>query len=136
MFSQHESRNLSAYCHGELSEEDSRRVAEHLMGCTRCRREFEEVKLGVKLAEQLPRVSAPASLWNDIEAALSESTGTGRASQAALLKLLRRTDSRRPPHQTSPQRIIRPQLKILPQLITAHRPFSRAIVAKSGKLCP
>jgi FecR-like protein/putative zinc finger protein len=72
MFSQHESRNLSAYCHGELSEEESRRVAEHLMGCTRCRREFEEVKLGVKFAEQLPRVSAPASVWNEIEAALNE----------------------------------------------------------------
>jgi hypothetical protein len=72
MFSQHESRNLSAYCHGELSEEESRRVAEHLIGCTRCRREFEEVKLGVKLAEQLPRVSAPASVWSEIEAALVE----------------------------------------------------------------
>jgi hypothetical protein len=72
MFSQHVSRDLSAYCHGELSEEESRSVAEHLIGCQRCRREFEEIKLGVKLAEQLPRVSAPASLWNEIEAALVE----------------------------------------------------------------
>lgn len=72
MFSQHENRNLSAYCHGELSEEESRRVAEHLIGCQRCRREFEEIKLGVKLAEQLPRVSAPASVWSEMEAALAE----------------------------------------------------------------
>jgi hypothetical protein len=72
MFSQHVSRNLSAYCHGELSEEESRRVAEHLIGCQRCRREFEEVKLGVKFAEQLPTASAPASLWSKIESALDE----------------------------------------------------------------
>lgn len=70
MFSQHVSRKLSAYCHNELSGEESRRVAEHLIGCSRCRREFEEIKLGVKLAEQLPRASAPASLWNEIEAEL------------------------------------------------------------------
>lgn len=72
MFSQHVGKNLSAYCHGELPDEESRRVAEHLIGCPRCRREFEEIKLGVKFAEQLPRTSAPASLWNEIEAALIE----------------------------------------------------------------
>jgi anti-sigma factor RsiW len=76
MFSQHVSRNLSAYCHGELSIEESRRVAEHLIGCGRCRREFEEIKLGVKLAEQLPRVNAPASLWSEIEAASLEHSRT------------------------------------------------------------
>lgn len=69
MFSQHVGRNLSAYCHGELSEEEARRVAEHLIGCQRCRRKFEEIKLGVKLAEQLPRANAPASLWSELEAA-------------------------------------------------------------------
>jgi hypothetical protein len=72
MFSQHVSKNLSAYCHGELGEADARRVAEHLIGCQRCRREFEAIKLGVKLAEQLSPVSAPASMWDEVEAALSE----------------------------------------------------------------
>lgn len=72
MFSQHVSRNLSAYCHGELSLEESQRVAEHLIGCKPCRREFEEIKLGVKLAEQLPLSGAPASLWSEIEAASLE----------------------------------------------------------------
>lgn len=74
MFSQHVSRHLSAYCHGELAEAESRQVAEHLIGCGRCRREFEEVKLGVKFAEQLPRVSAPSSLWSEIEAAALENS--------------------------------------------------------------
>lgn len=78
MFSQHVDKNLSAYCHGELSDEESRRVAEHLIGCKRCRREFEEIKLGVKFAEQLPLASAPSSLWNEIEAALLERSRPAR----------------------------------------------------------
>ncbi|MDT4954809.1 MAG: hypothetical protein QOJ02_2947 [Acidobacteriota bacterium] len=80
MFSQHVSRKLSAYCHGELLDEESRSVAEHLIGCQRCRREFEEIKLGVKLAEQLPRASAPASMWSEIERALSESSHPAKPS--------------------------------------------------------
>ena len=60
MFSQHVGQDLSAYCHGELRDEESRRVAEHLIGCQRCRREFEEIKLGVRFAEQLPQTFAPA----------------------------------------------------------------------------
>ena len=51
MVSQHVSQKLSPYCHGELPEEESRRVAEHLIGCQRCRHEFEEIKPGVKFAE-------------------------------------------------------------------------------------
>jgi hypothetical protein len=82
MFSQHVSRHLSAYCHGELSEEESRRVAEHLIGCKHCRSEFEEIKLGVKLAEQLPRASAPASLWNEVEAAFLENARQDKPSPA------------------------------------------------------
>lgn len=88
MFSQHVSKKLSAYCHGELNDAESRHVAEHLLGCQRCRREFEEIKLGVKLAEQLPRASAPANMWSEIEAALAAHT------HAALPSALPR--SRRP----------------------------------------
>jgi anti-sigma factor RsiW len=76
MFGNHVGGELSAYCHTELAEEESRRVAEHLMGCSRCRREFEEIKLGVRLAEQLPRAAAPAALWAKIERALGERPGT------------------------------------------------------------
>jgi ferric-dicitrate binding protein FerR (iron transport regulator) len=82
MFSQHVSRNLSAYCHGELSEAEAQRVAEHLIACQRCRREFEEIKLGVQFAEQLPRTSAPESLWNEIEAALAERSNPNDARHA------------------------------------------------------
>jgi hypothetical protein len=67
MFSKHVSKELSAYCHGEVTSAESRAIAEHLIGCSRCRLEFEEIKLGVKLAERLPQISAPDSLWFDLQ---------------------------------------------------------------------
>jgi hypothetical protein len=75
MFAKHVTRDLSAYCHGELSPQDSRGVAEHLIGCQQCRAEFEEIKLGVKFAERLPEIAAPDSLWNDLEARLNDQVG-------------------------------------------------------------
>src|SRR5262245_61462982 len=70
MFAKHVTRDISAYCHGELSPEASRQFAEHIISCAKCREEFEEIKLGIKLAEQLPLVPAPESLWVGIEAQL------------------------------------------------------------------
>ena len=70
MFSKHVSSLTSAYCHDELSPAESRRVAEHLISCPRCRIEFEEVKFGARLAAQLPLIEAPESLWRGIEIAL------------------------------------------------------------------
>jgi len=70
MFTQHVIKKLSAYCNGELAETESRRVAEHLLKCEQCHKEYEEIRLGVRLAEQLPHLSAPAEMWSDIEALL------------------------------------------------------------------
>ena len=70
MFNKHAIKQLSAYCHGELSEQETRRVAEHLLRCERCRKEYDEIKLGVELASALPQVAAPAEMWNEIEALL------------------------------------------------------------------
>ncbi len=70
MFSKHVSEELSAYCNGELTTPESQQVAEHLIGCTQCRADFEQIKFGVKLAEQIPQLAAPASLWANIEAQL------------------------------------------------------------------
>jgi hypothetical protein len=67
MFSKHVTKDLSAYCHGELDSKGTKQFAEHLLACARCRAEFEKIKLGVKLAEQLPRYSAPASIWHEFE---------------------------------------------------------------------
>lgn len=67
MFSRHVTKDISAYCHGELSSEDSKKFAEHIISCVKCRSKFEEVKLGIRLAEQLPKLSAPDHLWREVE---------------------------------------------------------------------
>lgn len=74
MFNQHVSKQLSAYCHGVLAPDETRRVAEHLLQCARCHKEYDEIKLGVQLAEQLPLVCAPVEMWSDIEALLDGQT--------------------------------------------------------------
>ena len=73
MFNKHVIKKLSAYCHSELPPEDARRVGEHMLVCERCRKEFDDIKLGVQLAEQLPIVEAPAELWSEIDALLEKS---------------------------------------------------------------
>jgi hypothetical protein len=71
MFARHTRRQLSAYAHGELAPEEAGRVARHLAACPRCLGDFEEIKLGVRLAESLPLRAAPAQVWDGIEAALA-----------------------------------------------------------------
>ena len=70
MFTTHVKKHLSAYAHGELTTEEAERVAGHLQSCANCRAEFDRIKLGVRLAECLPSVSAPEKLWDGIESAL------------------------------------------------------------------
>ena len=72
MFYKHVTKDISAYCHGELSTEESKQFAEHIIACAKCRAKFEEVKLGIKLAEQLPQLSAPDHLWRELEPLLAK----------------------------------------------------------------
>jgi hypothetical protein len=76
MFSTHVTNDISAYCHGELSSAESKQFAEHIIACAKCRAKFEEVKLGIKLAEQLPQLSAPDYLWRDLDPLLAKQTAT------------------------------------------------------------
>ena len=71
MFSTHVTKNISAYCHGELTADESREFTAHIMSCSKCRAQFDEIKLGIKLAEQLPHESAPEDLWQNLESKLS-----------------------------------------------------------------
>lgn len=81
MLYKHVTKDISAYCHGELSHEESKQFAEHIIACAKCRAKFEEVKLGVKLAEQLPQLSAPDHLWRELEPLLDrEQVAVARAS--------------------------------------------------------
>ena len=70
MFTRHVVKQLSAYLNGELSADEARLVREHLLACERCRKDHDEIELGVKLAQQLPMASAPAEMWSEIEALL------------------------------------------------------------------
>ena len=70
MFSKHVSKQLSAFMHDELSSEGKGSVAEHLLSCTSCRADFDNVKLGARFAEQLQIVSAPDSVWAGVVAQL------------------------------------------------------------------
>ncbi|MGI9166441.1 MAG: zf-HC2 domain-containing protein [Pyrinomonadaceae bacterium] len=83
MFLNHITRELSAYHHGELSPQDSRAVAEHLIGCQRCRAEFEQIKLGARFAESLPQLQAPESLWKDLEGLIEAQTGNNGSSRTS-----------------------------------------------------
>src|ERR1051325_8288105 len=79
MFFRHVTKDISAYCQGELSTEESKQFAEHIISCARCRTKFEEVKLGIKLAEQLPQLSAPDHLWRDLEPLLAKQASSVRS---------------------------------------------------------
>src|SRR5689334_14039705 len=72
MFSNHVTKNLSAYCHGEVSPEEARQVSEHIMACAKCRTAFEEIKLGIRFAQQLTHFSAPDTMWRDLEVELDK----------------------------------------------------------------
>ena len=74
MFNRHVVKQLPAFSNRELSAAESRRVREHMLGCKRCRKEHDEIKLGVRLAEQIHVASAPAEMWSEIEALLDGQT--------------------------------------------------------------
>lgn len=78
MLGNHVSNLSSAYWHDELTPQESRRVAEHLIGCHQCRTEFEEVKLGARFAAQLERLPAPDFLWTRVAAGLDGYTSSRR----------------------------------------------------------
>lgn len=66
----HVTKYLSAYVHGELSPDEARRIGEHLVGCRQCRREYDEIRFGAEAAREMKIVSAPDSIWHEIEFAL------------------------------------------------------------------
>ena len=79
MFTKHVDRSLTRYCDGELSAAERQRVAAHLATCVRCRAALDEIQFSARLVRQLTAVSAPQSVWRDIEAALTEPERTRRA---------------------------------------------------------
>ena len=83
LFTRHVVDSLTRYCDGELRDAERQRVDAHLASCTRCRTALDEIQFSARLVRELSTVSAPASVWNGIDAALSE-PHRGFASQFAL----------------------------------------------------
>jgi FecR protein/Putative zinc-finger len=94
MFGNHVTKELSAYCNGELTQTEAQRVAGHLLRCRRCREEHEEIKLGVQFASRLSPVEAPSTLWREMESMLEQLEGTAQSDGAK-----RRTISIRRPYK-------------------------------------
>ncbi|HMZ79682.1 MAG TPA: zf-HC2 domain-containing protein [Acidobacteriota bacterium] len=83
-------QNLSAFVNDELSQAESRLVAEHLMQCLACRERYDEIKLGSQLAEELPMMKAPDGMWAEIERALDgKKAKPANVSGWTLMRVLR-----------------------------------------------
>src|SRR5262249_20739326 len=63
MFGKHVTRDLSAYCHGELAPAERLRLETHLNQCSKCRAALHEIRSGVRLASALKLTRAPESIW-------------------------------------------------------------------------
>ena len=72
MFGNHVTSLSSSYFNGELAPGEHGRVAEHLLACAKCHEEFEAIKSGIKIGEEIEIVTAPASIWAAIEAGLDQ----------------------------------------------------------------
>ena len=84
MFPRHVTKDISAYCHGELSSEASKQFAEHIISCGKCRSKYDEVKRGIRLAEQLPVLAAPDHLWSELETLLAKQSEAQSSKSSAL----------------------------------------------------
>ena len=66
MFTNHVAKLLTAYCDNELPEAEMQRVKNHLQGCQHCHQEYDQIKFGMSLAQQIKTTAAPDSLWFEV----------------------------------------------------------------------
>jgi hypothetical protein len=92
---QHVREQLTPYMHGELPAAERERVAAHLDACARCRAEFEEIAYSIRLVESLTPHAAPATLWDNIEAALAQETFKQHQTERAASNTSRENNARR-----------------------------------------
>ena len=70
MLLRHISRQLTAYCDGQLTAEERQQADRHLGVCSRCRVELDQIRFVAAMVENLPIVHAPDSIRTSIERAL------------------------------------------------------------------
>jgi|GEM_PF-2816723 len=81
MLRRHVGKYLSAYSHGELSSDQASSIAQHLLGCDRCRKELDEIEWGISLARHLPKLPAPSGLSNAMQNLFQSGSPTPRVSR-------------------------------------------------------
>ena len=79
MFNRHVDKSLTRYSDGELTAVEERRIDVHLASCSKCRAALDEIQFSARLVRQLSGVKAPSSVWNGIDAALTEWRNDGSA---------------------------------------------------------
>lgn len=70
MFRRHISRQLAAYCDGQLAAEERQQADTHLGVCPRCRVELDQMRFVAAMVEGLPIIEAPDAIRSSIEKAL------------------------------------------------------------------
>ena len=82
----HPEREVAAYVSGEMSPKDLRRFEAHLLECELCWQEVQLNREGRRLAES-SREPAPASLREDVRAAVALSVGRRRHRRPMFIAL-------------------------------------------------
>lgn len=66
METRHYKEELSAYANGELAPDQQIAVRDHVADCSECRATYDEIVLGSRLANQLPRADVSDAVWANI----------------------------------------------------------------------
>jgi hypothetical protein len=72
MFTRHVTRRLARYADGDLAPSERQAVDAHLSRCAACRHDLDEIRFASALVRRLAIVTPPPSVWNGIDAALSQ----------------------------------------------------------------
>ena len=72
MFTRHVTRRLPRYVDGDVTPVERQAIDAHLSACRRCRGELDDIRFAAGLMRQLATVTAPPSLWRQIENDLVE----------------------------------------------------------------
>jgi hypothetical protein len=66
MFGRHVSGQLARYVDNQLTAAEVRAVEAHLVSCSRCRADHDEIRFAAGLIRQLKVMTPPAAVWHDI----------------------------------------------------------------------
>jgi hypothetical protein len=74
MKDRHYNEELSAFADQELSSDDRQMIAEHILHCESCRRQYHTVRRGSAFAQKLSPADAPDKVWRSIDDEICDSS--------------------------------------------------------------